>query len=96
MKDTFAVTSLGLLDHIMGLIITFAAPVVIAMFIAEFGLGLMNRFAPQLNVFFLAMPVKSGIAAVIIIFYLVFLLGFLQKEFVNVEKLKIFYAGLFQ
>lgn len=96
MSDSFAVTTLGLLDHIMGLIITFSAPIVIAMFIAEFGLGLMNRFAPQLNVFFLAMPVKSGIASVVIVFYLVFLVTFLQKEFVTVEKLKLFYAGLFE
>lgn len=96
MKDSFAITTLQLLDNIMGLIITYASPIVIAMFIAEFGLGLMNRFAPQLNVFFLAMPVKSGIASVIIIFYLVFLAGFLQKHFVSVDKLKLFYAGLFE
>lgn len=96
MKASFATTALGLLDHIMGLIVTFAAPIVIAMFLAEFGLGLMNRFAPQLNVFFLAMPVKSGIASVIIIFYLVFLVGFLRQEFVDTEKLRAFYSGLFK
>jgi type III secretion protein T len=96
MKESFPLTVLGLLDHLMGLVIVFSAPIVIAMFIAEFGLGLMNRFAPQLNVFFLAMPVKSGIASVIIVFYLVFLVGFLQKEFMTVDKLKLFYAGLFQ
>ena len=96
MKASFPMTCLHMLDGLMGLVITYSAPIVIAMFIAEFGLGLMNRFSPQLNVFFLAMPVKSGIASVLIIFYLVFLVGFLQKQFVTVEKLKLFYAGLFQ
>ena len=33
-------------------------------------LGLMNRFAPQLNVFILSMPIKSGACALLIIFYL--------------------------
>ena len=38
------------------------APVIIAMFLSEFGLGLISRFAPQLNVFFLSMSVKSALA----------------------------------
>ena len=37
-------------------------PVVIAMFLSEIGLGFISRFAPQLNVFFLSMPVKSAVA----------------------------------
>lgn len=96
LSASFPETCLNLLDHIMGLIVTFAAPIVIAMFIAEFGLGLMNRFSPQLNVFFLAMPVKSGIASILIIFYLIFLVGFIQNEFVDTAKIKLFYAGLFK
>ena len=66
------------------------------MFIAEFGLGLMNRFSPQLNVFFLAMPVKSGIASVLIIFYLVFLMEFFKGQFMTTTKWKVFFHGLFQ
>ena len=96
MRDGFPLTALRLLDSIMGLIVTFAAPIVLAMFLAEFGLGLMNRFSPQLNVFFLAMPVKSGIASVIIIFYLVFLLGFFRDQFVTTETLGRFYSALFE
>lgn len=44
-------------------------PVVIAMFLAELGLGFVSRFAPQLNVFFLAMPVKSGVATLMLVFF---------------------------
>ncbi|MCY4378057.1 MAG: type III secretion system export apparatus subunit SctT [Spirochaetaceae bacterium] len=42
-------------------------PVVIAMFLSELGLGFVSRFAPQLNVFFLSMPVKSAVALLMLI-----------------------------
>lgn len=95
-QPTFAQASLGLLDNIMGLIVTYSAPIIIAMFIAEFGLGLMNRFSPQLNVFFLAMPVKSGIASILIIFYLVFLMEFFKGQFMTPEKWDVFFKGFFK
>lgn len=44
-------------------------PVVIAMFLAELGLGFVSRFAPQLNVFFLSMPVKSGVATLMLVLF---------------------------
>lgn len=95
-QPTFAMASLNLLDGIMSLIVTYAAPIIIAMFIAEFGLGLMNRFSPQLNVFFLAMPVKSGIASVLIVFYLAFLLNFFRGQIMTPEKWTLFYHGFFK
>jgi len=33
------------------------------------GLGLMNRFVPQLNIFFFSMPVKSALTFFLLIFY---------------------------
>src|SRR5262249_38724702 len=60
---------LSQLDGLMRLAILLAAPVMIAMFTAEMGLALVSRFAPQLQVFFLAMPVKSGIAFFILAVY---------------------------
>ena len=44
-------------------------PVVIAMFLSELGLGFISRFAPQLNVFFLSMPVKSAVALLMLILF---------------------------
>ena len=44
-------------------------PVVIAMFLSELGLGFISRFAPQLNVFFLSMPVKSAVAMLMLILF---------------------------
>lgn len=44
-------------------------PVVIAMFFCELGLGFIGRFAPQLNVFFLSMPIKSAVALLVLILF---------------------------
>lgn len=92
-QQTFAMASLNLLDGVMSLIVTYSAPIIVAMFIAEFGLGLMNRFSPQLNVFFLAMPVKSGIASLLIVLYLVFLLEFFRGQIMTPERWSLFYQG---
>jgi type III secretion protein T len=42
---------------------------IVAMFLAEFALALVSRFAPQLQVFFLAMPIKSGLSILLLIYY---------------------------
>lgn len=47
-----------------------AAPLMIAMFLAEFGLALISRFAPSLNVFVLAMPIKSAVASLLLVIYI--------------------------
>ena len=58
---------LGRLVHIAMLL---SAPVIIAMFLAEIGLALISRFVPSLDVFFLAMPIKSGLAMLVLLVYL--------------------------
>lgn len=54
-------------DLLLKIAIFIGAPIIIVMFMAELGLGLIGRFAPQLNVFFLAMPVKSALAILMLI-----------------------------
>lgn len=76
----FATFILELADLVMKLAVLIAAPIFIVLFLAEFGLGLMNRFAPQLNVFSISMSVKSGLAAFIIIFYIPVLFELFKKE----------------
>ncbi|MDR2340735.1 MAG: type III secretion system export apparatus subunit SctT [Puniceicoccales bacterium] len=56
-------------------------PILFALFLAEFGLGMVNRFAPQLNVFFLSMGIKSGLSSLFLILYLSFLMGFFKSHF---------------
>jgi len=43
--------------------------VLLAMFMAELGLALVSRFAPQLQVFFLAMPIKSALGILVLMVY---------------------------
>jgi type III secretion protein T len=71
---------LSLLDRLMALAVLLAAPIIIAMFMAEFGLGLISRFAPQLNVFFLAMPVKSAIGIFLLVLYASLLLRYFDDQ----------------
>lgn len=58
------------LSRFARLVLLFAAPAVVAMFLAELGLALVSRFAPQLQVFFLAMPIKSGLALLVLVLYM--------------------------
>ena len=60
----------GQFGQLLRLCLLLAAPLLIAMFLAEFGLALISRFAPSLNVFILAMPIKSIVASLLLVMYL--------------------------
>jgi len=47
-----------------------AMPVLIVMFLIDFIMGLINRFVPQLQVFFLSLPIKGMLAIFILIIYM--------------------------
>jgi type III secretion protein T len=64
-------------SFIMTTAFVFAAPALVAMAVIDVGLGLMNRFAQQLNLSSLTTPIKSLIST----FILLLLLGF-YVEFV--------------
>lgn len=55
--------------YLMLLTMLIAGPIVLSCLLADLSLGLMNRFASQLNVYVLAMPVKSAIAAFLMLLY---------------------------
>jgi type III secretion protein T len=57
------------LNHFVMMTLLLAAPVLLAMFLAELGLALVSRFAPQLQVFFLAMPIKSALGLFVLVVY---------------------------
>jgi type III secretion protein T len=67
-------------DDLMRTVVILSAPIIILLFLTDFGLGLVNRFAPQLNVFFLAMPVKCLVALFVLVLYMPLLLTLLGKE----------------
>ena len=60
---------LEMLDRLLRIIVVLSAPLIVSMFLAEFALALVSRFAPQLQVFFLAMPIKSALSVLLLIFY---------------------------
>ena len=63
-------------DSLFAITLSYAAPMVILLLLIEWGLGLINRFVDQLDVYSLAMPVKSMVA----FFVLLLLLGFLYDS----------------
>ena len=69
---------LGAVDGMLRTTVVISAPVIIIMFLATIGLGLVNRTAPQLNVFFLSMPVKSALGIAMLIVYLPFIMDMLM------------------
>jgi type III secretion protein T len=69
-SDTFPAAILGIFDNAMRLAFNLAAPILAIMFAAEFSLAMISRFAPQIQVFVLAMPIKSILAIIVLIFYL--------------------------
>ena len=83
----FPLFILGVADQVTRLTILFAAPILIVLFISELGLGFMNRFVPQLNVFFLSMPMKSGLATFLFIPYMSFLVVYFKDQFLQLKGL---------
>ena len=69
---------LGSLDGMLRTTVVISAPAIIVMFLATIGLGLVNRTAPQLNVFFLSMPVKSALGIAMLVVYLPFIMDMLM------------------
>ena len=69
---------LGTLDGMLRTTVVISAPVAILMFLATIGLGFVNRTAPQLNVFFLSMPIKSALGIGMLIIYLPFVIDSLM------------------
>ncbi len=80
LSDRFPALALDVIDHAMRTMFVFAAPVVALMFLAEFALAMVSRFAPQIQVFILAMPIKSGIAILILVFYVSLLFPYASDQ----------------
>jgi type III secretion protein T len=70
----------GELGRIMLLALLVAAPALLLLYVIEGVLGLMNRFAQQLNVFSLAMSLKSVAATLIVLAQLATLIQLLQDD----------------
>ncbi len=87
LKGDFPIFMLKVFDGWIRSAALYAAPLMLLLFFAEFGLGLMNRFAQQLNVFVLAMPVKSGLAMFLFVIYMSYLLHYFKVEFLKIPEI---------
>lgn len=72
-NEAFKSTVSARVDSLFMLTLRFAAPMVILLLLIELGLGLINRFADQVDVYSLAMPVKSLVAFFVLLLMLSFL-----------------------
>lgn len=87
---------LGAVDEMLRTTVVISAPAIIVMFLATIGLGLVNRTAPQLNVFFLSMPVKSALGIALLIVYLPFIIDMLmytKDSAITIPVRKILISG---
>lgn len=75
--DVFPLEILGHGDAMLALATVITAPIIIVMFLATIGLGFVNRTAPQLNVFFLSMPIKSALGLFMLVIYLRYIMDML-------------------
>jgi type III secretion protein T len=79
-SEVFPAMALTLFDTAMRIAVVLAAPIVAVMFMAEFSLAMVSRFAPQIQVFVLAMPIKSILAIIMLIFYFWTLMPYAEKQ----------------
>ncbi len=77
------------------LAVIIGGPIILTMFLTEFGLGLIGRFAPQLNIFFLSMPIKSAVSNFILILFwttLILYFGDILHDFKdNIDTLRLIF-----
>jgi len=85
-SDAFPVFMLAILDDGMKLMFNIAAPVIAVMFVAEFSLAIISRFAPQVQVFVLAMPIKSLLGVAILTTYFSIFYPFADRRLHELPK----------
>lgn len=57
----------GHFDYLMTTMLVMAAPAMVLLLVIDLTFGLVNRYAPQLNVFALTLPIKAWIATAVIL-----------------------------
>jgi len=84
----------GIMKSYFAMSVLYAAPFLIVFLLIDGGLGLMNRFVPQLNVFFFSMPIKSGITFFLLVFYTTTIVWGMDKSLFTEATLLNFVASV--
>jgi type III secretion protein T len=87
LSPTLPAGMLALLDRVMLLTLLIAGPALMAMFLSEMGLALISRFAPQLQVFFLAMPLKSAVGLLVLVLSLGVVMNEVARGLVDAQSI---------
>ncbi len=72
------------LDMLLYTTVLLAGPFMGLMFLVDLGLGLVGRYLPQLNIFLIAMPVKSALAFFILALYIGYIADYMRNSFVRI------------
>ncbi|PIS00514.1 MAG: type III secretion protein [Chlamydiae bacterium CG10_big_fil_rev_8_21_14_0_10_35_9] len=77
---------ISLFNHVMSLAIQLAAPSIVGILMAEMFLGIANRLAPQVQIVFLGIPLKSWLGLLCLTIAWYFIVQQLGKESLNWVK----------
>ena len=73
-----------------------AGPIVATMFIVEIGAAIITRYVPSLNIFILLMPIKAGIAALLLVYYITYISRYLRDSYLNYGDTLSVLDGIFK
>ncbi|MBQ3059909.1 MAG: type III secretion system export apparatus subunit SctT [Desulfovibrio sp.] len=76
----------GKVGWLMAHMLLLAGPIAVACLLTDISLGLVNRFASQLNVYVLAMPIKCALAAFLLCSYFGLLLSHAPELFDEIRR----------
>jgi type III secretion protein T len=72
------------LDLLLYTTLLLAGPFIGIMFLVDLGSGLVGRYLPQLNIFLIAMPIKSGVSFFMLALYTLFIADYMKHSFLKI------------
>jgi type III secretion protein T len=86
-SDSLVQFGTGWVDGLLKLTARLAVAIVLVLVLVDIGMGLVNRVVPQLNVFFLTMPVKAALGAMMLALYLIYLIDVAAGQLAELPQL---------
>lgn len=74
--------------HFIELSVRFAFPVILVCFLIDWGFGLINRIAPQINAYFLSLPIKILAGIFIVLCMLSLMVQHIQEDTISFSLLR--------
>jgi flagellar biosynthetic protein FliR len=78
---TFYTTVIRVFGDMVRIALALASPVLLATFLTDLALGMVNRVAPQVQVFFISMQIKPGVTIIIMFFSMHLVMDRIVLEF---------------